>query len=82
MAKLHKQNDVSVPVTEMKDGDLAVITEWPLKQCVGRVVQRFNDYLLTVGATSGHGWGQYFYGASVNESCRVRILQPGELIEV
>ena len=82
MAKLHNQNDGSVPVSEMKDGDLAVVTGWPTQAYVGRVVQRYGEYLLTVGAPAGSGWGRYFAGEILTVAAYVRILKAGELIEV
>lgn len=83
MAKLHKQNDGSVPVTKMKDGDLAVITQWVNPNYVGRVVQRHRNFLIAVGENQGKGLGEFFYeGQVIDERLSVRILQPGELIEV
>jgi hypothetical protein len=49
-----KQN--GIPISEMKDGNIAVITDWDSDSRdyhVGTIVQRYGDDLITVSMTSG-----------------------------
>jgi len=82
-AKLHEPTqDGVVDVYDMCDGDLAVIVSWVMDDYVGKVLQRYGKYLTVVGAKKGSGFGDFFTQPIPDKRCRVRILQPGELIEV
>jgi len=74
-----KQN--GIPISEMKDGDLGVITDWDgWGHChVGRIVQKYGDDLISVGMASGHCWVSFFKN---NGGCRVRILPKGTKLEI
>lgn len=80
--KLVKQNDDSIPVMEMNDGQLAVIVQWGNESSYnGIIVQRWRDHLIIIGESDC--WSNiYKPGCGLSEDCRVRILQPGELLEV
>ena len=81
--KLEKTTDV--PVGHMKDGDIAVITKWRQTSYEGDVVQRFEDYLISVGKPSSQGWGKLFksYHTLLHDgSCMVRILPKGTVLEI
>lgn len=83
--KLHKEkSERSIPVRKMKDGEIGVIVEWSILEYLGRIVQRYKNHLLTVGGDPGSGWGEIFDKNGIGDfsNCRVRILQPGELIEI
>jgi hypothetical protein len=84
MLKLVEKKDVNeIHVNEMKDGDVAVIVSWSRQECIGRIVQRYRNYLLVLGANSGMSWGEIFsFPKPVNSECRVRILPKGTLLEV
>lgn len=84
MIRLKEQDkDESICVDDMKDGDVGVITEWCVcARYVGEIVQRYKNYLLTVGASSRHGWGEYFPPHGRIENCRVRLLKSGEVLVV
>lgn len=82
MLRLAKKENSSIPVKEMKDGDIAVITNWGVNNYVGRIVQRYKNYLLTLGAGSGFGWGEYFINNKNSHSNRVRLLEVGEVLVV
>lgn len=69
-----------IQVGDMQDGDIAVITQWNAGQYIGRVVQRYGDYLISVGALMGHGWGKMF--PADWPECRVRVLEKGETLVV
>jgi len=84
MLKLKNEKPDSIPVTAMKDGDVAVIVQWDCGPYAGRIVQRYKDSLICLGAISGAGWGTYFaFRSNVdNTNCRVRILESGETLVV
>lgn len=79
--RLVKQNDGSIPVIGMKPGQVAVITKWPHDHSfIGAIVQRWHDHLVIIGGTNG--WSYLFRSVDVFDTCYVRILQPGEILEV
>ena len=80
MLRLASNKTNKVCVSEMKDGDIAVITNWKCKSYIGRVVQRYRDFLICVGTDSGHGWGEFFPNTS--SPGHVRILEKGETLVV
>lgn len=80
-AKLKTEKTTDIPVYNLKDGQLAVITSWaicPSKR--GEVVQRYRNTLITVGKDSGRAYPTVL--ENLDEDYRVRVLEPGELIEV
>ena len=83
MLRLVGEKSQSVCVSEMKDGDIAIITMWTTGFYIGRIVQRYGDYLLVIGAEAGLGWGKYFkISISYRDVCQVRILKKGETLIV
>lgn len=78
----------SVPVTVMRDGDVAIITNWSDRSYIGRMVHRVRDSLNTVGQGYGNSWpidipwddglttGEM--GQLVWKDCLVRILSEGD----
>ena len=79
-ARLHNDGTVgTILASELKDGAIAVITCWNHKQYIGRVVQRVDENMIGIGAPFGSRWD---FPDDLPATCRVRILQPGELIEV
>jgi len=72
---------VEIPVHNMKDGDIGVITSWSMPDYHGRVVQRYKDNLITLGEQSGQSFpGLLSHPALEHTKCRVRLLQPGDTI--
>ena len=84
MLELKNKKTDEVHVSEMEDGDIAIITKWEVKNYVGRVVQRYKNYLLTLGEDSGSGWGKFFNNKGMNNNYDdyVRILKKGEILIV
>lgn len=76
---VEKPVDKSVPLAEMKDGDMGIITNWTYDSAVGTIVQRYKDALISVGKVSGNSWSGIFPD---NDSlpCRIRILEKGETL--
>lgn len=76
------KQDGTIPVMDMEDGDVAVITAWIVEAYIGRVVQRYGDYLVAMGMPAASGWGKFFTNVRAATGCRVRLLPPGTLLEV
>ena len=76
--------DETICVSDMKDGDVAIITNWIACRdlYVGRIVQRYQNFLLTVGASSINGWGEYFSSTHDKSGCKVRLLKKGDTLVV
>lgn len=73
----------SVQLSEMKDGDIAIITEWVFGDSVGKIVQRFQDFLIVLGQSSVKGYGRLFINPSqIDNRCYVRILPKGTQLEI
>ena len=86
--KLHSDTPVTdIPIWDMNDGDLAIITKWNGNdKYVNVIVQRYGNILLPVGKHSDRSWtsilGNKEMKARDGQDFRVRLLNPGELIEV
>jgi hypothetical protein len=72
-------NDVAIAA--MQDGDIAIITKWSDSQYVGRIVQRYDMHLVTLGQPSGQSWTN-FRSLAASDQVRVRILPPGTKLEI
>jgi len=77
MLRLKDRSKPDVNVTEMKDGNIAIITDWPVGKYVGWIVQRYGDNLATLGVNSKWGWSSFFKGDH-SKQFRVRILESGD----
>lgn len=72
----NKNQDNSIPVHEMKDGQIGVITDWDGSTYNnGKVVQRYGLDLIQLGKPSGDSWRQVIINKIVG--CKVRILANG-----
>lgn len=70
-----------IPVDELQEGQVAVITAWSCTNYIGRIVQRYQKDLIELGA--GGGWGSLFEGGCNSKKlCRVRVLPPGTKLEL
>jgi hypothetical protein len=82
-------------VGDMMDGDIGVITSWPtgghllVSKYIGRIVQRYKNDLITVGASWTDGWGTRWPNVEKNDPQgfqkklhKVRLLQSGEALIV
>lgn len=75
---------ISTPVKEMKDGQIATIVSWERSGVyVGQVVQRFGNHLVTLGEPIQCAWEDLFLhkDASFN-LCFVEILPKGTKLEI
>lgn len=77
-----------ISASDMEDGDIGVIITWGgvNQDSIGSIVQRYKDVLVQFGKRSGLAWEDTIKGLGGDKShkstCMVRILKPGELIEV
>jgi hypothetical protein len=81
--KLHKkEQDNTIPVYHLADGQIAIITEWDAsgEYYVGRIIQRYEDILITLGEPNGAAFTTAL--EKLNEKLRVRVLEPGTLLEI
>lgn len=79
-AKLHsKPSDETIPALDLSDGQVAVITRWGNGGVhVGSVVQMVEDSIVSIGCRCL----RWDHNCGLDQTHRVRVLQPGELIEV
>ena len=83
MLQLKQINDGSIPAIDMKDGDVAVITRWLGGMYLGRIVQRHNNDLISLGAIFKCRWHNYFIiNPHISTENCVRILKEGEILVV
>lgn len=74
--KLVTEFQATIPMNQMVDGQLAVVIDKPeYGKYTGKVVQRFDNHFVVIGERYGLSWDS---GCSLP----VRLLQPGELIEI
>lgn len=72
--------DRSIPISKMKDGDVAIIVDWAIPGMCGKVVQKYKGSLVALGESSGNGWSNPF--PDLSEKNRVRVLEIGETLTV
>jgi len=71
-----------IPVGQMKDGQIGVVVQWEREpDLLGRVVQRHGSRLISIGEPAGQTWSNLLQ-VSDTSGYRVRLLNPGEKIEV
>lgn len=75
--KLQNEVQLGIPVSEMNDGEIGVITMWGVtKHHIGLIVQRYNNSLIALQKP----YGNSFTGIAVGSDYRVHILQKGEVL--
>lgn len=68
-----------IPICDIKLGEIGVITDWGgSARYNGKIVQRHRDGIICFGDYAGCIWSDIFD----NENYRVRLLRPGDMIEV
>lgn len=76
--KLTTTKTNGIPVRDMKDGQIGVIVfSRDDDRLHGRVVQKYEQLCIAIGMPPGHG-----IQVGYNTDCRVRLLEPGETIEI
>lgn len=76
------QNDVEILTpAQMKDGQMGVIVEWPFKDHIGEIVQKYDHcHLIVLGKDSGDSFDTAHN--LVEDKFKVRILRKGDTIEI
>jgi len=83
MVRLKKNYGNSIPLKEMKDGQIAEIVEYPLSPSyIGDIVMRHGDDLLVVGMVEGCSWSGIFDDGSIDDRDTVRLLRDDEPLYV
>lgn len=87
MVQLKTKYTNIIPVGELKDGQLAEVISWDeYEDCIGTIVQRFENHLISVGEPWHKAWSNFYLGhinaKFLTNKFTVRILSPGELLEV
>lgn len=78
----NKPADTTIPVSNMGDGEIAVITQWGRHDTyVGRGVQRFGKDLITLRRSYGDSWSGRFEGEH-DPDYRVRLVGEGQPFKV
>ena len=79
MVELTTKTDNTIPVRELKDGQIGVITEWRnFPENKGMVVQRYKNSIITLGGVSGKTWSPI----PEYNLTRVRVLAEGETLVI
>jgi hypothetical protein len=79
---LSEKHRYVICVQDMEDGEIGVIVGWTATHYIGSIVQRYGDSLITVAKSSGESWPEAFRYGKRWEDCRVRLLQPGDTLEI
>lgn len=86
MAKIISDPQNSIPVGQMKDGEIGLVIKW---QNDGNVtlnqtlVQRFEHKIILLNCPSGRHYPLLLTtDEATNGECMVRILAPGTVIEL
>ena len=69
-------NDISID--NLKDGDMAAITQHPIPSMINSVVQRYGNTLIVLGMYSGKSYPTIY--TSPNPKIRCRKLKEGDKI--
>jgi hypothetical protein len=77
MLKLKEECQETIMAKDLKDGQLAVITE-SYSNYKGRIVQKYGEDLVAVGMPTSNGWG----GGADCVTLAVRVLKDGEILTV
>ena len=77
MLKLKEEYPDTIMAKDLKQGQLAVITE-SYSNYKGRIIQKYGDDLVAIGLPTDNGWTN---GANV-VTLAVRVLKDGEILTV
>jgi len=78
--KLKNARLPGIPSHNMKDGEIAIITEWSVhKKYVGSIVTRFGKSLVRIGHPECEAWPLWFdiNTTGLRADCRVELLPSG-----
>lgn len=84
LSLVKKGIESSIPVLDLRDGQIARITSWTYTSYIGQIVIRNQDDLIAIGP-NGDRWTNLFNTLKdpVQQNiCRVKILPNGTLLKV
>ena len=70
-----------ISMSNMRDGDIAVIVSWSDNSHKGEIVQRYKNNLIRLGRPAGQGWGDVFE-RPFTQNPLVAILPVGTQLEI
>jgi hypothetical protein len=83
--RILKETLQEIPIKDLKDGEIAVVTQWSVPHYIGLIVQRYDVHLITLGSASSKGWTEFFikdFSTGQFYNCKVRVLPKGTQIEI
>ena len=76
---LKEETVKGIPACEMKDGEIGVVVAWKPDEYIGRIVQRHEDELISIGKAYRYRWNAI---DRLPSACRVRVLEKGEKLVI
>ena len=68
----------TIQVSELKDGQIAIITNWSPSHHIGEVVQNVNDSLIVIGRDIDESFPDVIHSKPTDTpKLTVRVLNPG-----
>lgn len=80
--RLENSPQFDIAAQDMKDGEIGVITRWPLLEREGNIVMRYLNDLIQIGCPYGKSWPNNFTYVMDRNEFRVRLLAKGEKIVI
>jgi len=75
-----------IPVHELRDGQIAIITYWSGLDYKGNIVQRYgsseNAVVIQLGKDSGNTWTNLFSPGKENYNLKVKVLPKGIIFTI
>lgn len=80
--KIIEEKLTDVSISEMKDGDIGIITKWAdSKTVISTIVQRCGGSIIALGEHSEESYPTALNSSDI-DSLRVRILPEGTILEI
>lgn len=70
----------SIPVNQMKNGQIAIIRAWPVSLYIGNIVQKIEGKIIQLG--SENYWDIDSLNMTDEKLFQVEILPPGTKLEI
>lgn len=77
---IEEKEDGTIHPSQLKDGQIAVVTAWTFPEHVGNVVIRRDDVLFSINRRAS--WERICLGLNPRCDCRVRVLPNGTKLEI
>lgn len=86
---INKKSD-GVPLSELKDGEMAQIVSWPKdgytdNDMIYKIIQRYDNCIVVLGECAGKGYASLLGVCGSNRpgpNYRVNILENGDTIKI